>query len=234
MNIFLIAVVLILLISTIVGYVKGFIKTVYSMFALLLIIILTAFLSPYVKTYIIKNTNIPSKIEKNVSENVKLEEKMDFSNDWKLTEYIEKLELPDQLNEVLIKKSREAGDTFNAGNEKAAEELAQTAYDRMTDVVIGAIAYLFTFAVLSVIVLVAGLLLNIVDKLPVINKLNKLLGVILGFLRGYLFISLLYVVATALGATSFGSNLLEQVASSEFLTFIYSNNPIVNFIMGMF
>ncbi len=234
MNVFLAVVALTLIVSTVVGYIKGFIRTVFSMVALLVIIILTALLSPYVKTYIEKNTGIPSKVSQRISENVDFEEKMDFTNDWKITDYIEKLQLPEQLSDVLVEKSREAGDAINVGSEKAAEEMAESVLDRMTDIVISAIAYLFTFIVLSIVVVVAELLLGIVSKLPVIRKLNKLLGLLLGFFRGYLIISVLYVAVTALGATGFGSEMLEQVASSRLLTFIYGNNPIVDFIMKMF
>lgn len=233
-NIFLIVVLAIIAVCTIIGYARGFIKTVFSMAAMLIMLILTVILSPYVKTYIRENTKLPEKVYSGVEEKFNLSEKFEVDATGKMTDYVDTLGLPDKLNEVILEKAKESGEAVDEGLSLARDEAVSSIYKQITDIVLSAIAYVFTFAVVGVIMVVAGLLLNIMEKLPVIKQMNKLLGLLIGFLQGYLVISLLYVIATALGATGFGSGILEMVGESSVLSFIYDHNFIVNFVMTVF
>lgn len=234
MNTFLLIVILILAGCTLIGYIKGFVKTVFSMCAMLVVIALTLVFSPYVKTYIEKNTKLPDRVNEKVSQKFATEEKMDFDAGLELDEYIEKIPIPEQMKDILVTKSRKAGDALSAGTEAAIEKMKESVWNRITDTIISAIAYLFTLAVVSVVVMVAGLLLNIVSRLPVIRKLNKFLGTIAGFFEGYVVVSVYYMAVTALGVTEFGSSMLQMLSESRFLTWLYANNPIIDIIMKLF
>ena len=99
--------------------------------------------------------------------------------------------------------------------------------------IVSAIAYLFTFAVVGVIVLIAGILLDIVSKLPGIKQANAILGVIVGFVQGYLAVSVVYIAAVAFAATELGASVISQVAESEILTWFYNHNIVVDIVFGM-
>lgn len=234
MNTFLLIVILILAGCTLIGYIKGFVKTVFSMCAMLVVIALTLVFSPYVKTYIEKNTKLPERVNEKVAQKYATEEEINFDVGLELDEYIDKIPIPEQMKEILVTKSRKAGDSLSAGTEAAIEKMKESVRERITDTIISAIAYLFTLAVVSVVVMVAGLLLNIVSKLPVIRKLNKFLGTVAGFVEGYVVISVYYMAVTALGVTEFGSSMLQMLSESPFLTWLYANNPIINIIMKLF
>ncbi|MBP5177959.1 MAG: CvpA family protein [Lachnospiraceae bacterium] len=232
-NAFLIIVALILIGCTVLGGIKGFVHTIFTMFSLFIIIMLTGVLSPYVADYINGHTDVPKSIHSKVEEKINLKEKISSDSSANRNDLIDKMDMPEQLKEVIKEKSQAAGDAFSATTEAASEKLVTGIYDRITDLIVSAIAYLFTFAVVGVIVLIAGILLDIVSKLPGIKQANAILGVIVGFVQGYLAVSVVYIAAVAFAATELGASVISQVAESEILTWFYNHNIVVDIVFGM-
>ena len=232
-NAFLIIVALILIGCTVLGGIKGFVHTIFTMFSLFIIIMLTGVLSPYVADYINGHTDVPKSIHSKVEEKINLKEKISSDSSANRNDLIDKMDIPEQLKEIIKEKSQAAGDAFSATTEAASEKLVTGIYDRITDLIVSAIAYLFTFAVVGVIVLIAGILLDIVSKLPGIKQANAILGVIVGFVQGYLAVSVVYIAAVAFAATELGASVISQVAESEILTWFYNHNIVVDIVFGM-
>jgi len=232
-NALLIIVAAILILCVVLGIRKGFVHTVFSMFSLLIIVIVTGLLSTYVAAYINDHTDIPSKIRNKVATEIKLENQVDLNTSGKLEEYIDTISMPEQLKDLLVSKSKEAGDVTNTTSKEAASSMVGNIYDRISELIVNAIAYLFTFAVVAVVVLVAGLLLDIVAKLPGIRQANEVLGAIIGLVQGYLIVSVLYVFAIAFAATGFGEWVIKMVNENQILTWFYAHNPIVELLFGL-
>ena len=231
-NAFLIIVALILIGCTVLGGIKGFVHTIFTMFSLFIIIILTGVLSPYVADYISGHTDVPKSIHSKVEEKINLKAKIESDSSANKNALIDKLEIPDQLKELIKEKSMTTVDA-SATTEAATTKLINGLYDEITDLIVKAIAYLFTFAVVGVIVLIAGILLDIVAKLPGIRTANAVLGAVVGFVQGYLAVTVLYIAAMAFAATELGTSVISQVAESEILTWVYDHNPIVDILFGM-
>lgn len=232
-NAFLIIVALILIGCTVLGGIKGFVHTIFTMFSLFIIIMLTGVLSPYVADYINGHTDVPKSIHSKVEEKINLKEKISSDSSANRNDLIDKMDIPEQLKEIIKEKSQAAGDAFSATTEAASEKLVTGIYDRITDLIVSAIAYLFTFAVVGVIVLIAGILLDVISKLPGIKQANAILGVIVGFVQGYLAVSVVYIAAVAFAATELGASVISQVAESEILTWFYNHNIVVDIVFGM-
>jgi len=232
-NAFLIIVAVLLIGFTILGGVKGFVHTVFTMFALFIIIMLTGVLSPYLAGYIENHTEIPGRIHLKVEEKLDLKGKIRLDTSTNRNDLIDMIEVPDQLKTIIKDKSQQAGDAFSATTEEASAKLVTAIYDRITELIISAIAYLFTFAVVGVIVLIAGLLLDIISKLPGIKQANAVLGAIVGFVQGYLAVSVLYIAAMAFAATEIGASVISMVDESEILTWFYEHNIVVDIVFGM-
>lgn len=232
-NAFLIIVALILIGCTVLGGIKGFVHTIFTMFSLFIIIMLTGVLSPYVADYINGHTDVPKSIHGKVEEKINLKEKISADSSANRNDLIDKMDIPEQLKEIIKEKSQAAGDAFSATTEAASEKLVTGIYDRITDLIVSAIAYLFTFAVVGVIVLIAGILLDVISKLPGIKQANAILGVIVGFVQGYLAVSVVYIAAVAFAATELGASVISQVAESEILTWFYNHNIVVDIVFGM-
>ena len=232
-NAFLIIVAVILIGCVLLGCKKGFVHTVFTMFSLLIVSLLTGLLSPYVGDYVTNHTDIPKSIRNSVEQQIKLKDRVNINESARINEYIDKIDLPEQLRDVIKEKSKKAGDAVAATTAEAANQMIGNIYDRITELIISAIAYVFTFAVVLVIVIVAGLLLDIVAKLPGIKQANTVLGGIIGFVQGYLIVSLLYIIAMAFAATKLGTSVIEMVDNSSVLTWFYEHNIVVNIVFGM-
>ena len=231
MNLFLIIVAVILVGCTLLGAKKGFVHTVFTMFSLFLIILITGVLSPYVADYINEHTEIPEKIYNSLEQKIDLKNKI--TDEIKIRDYVGKIDMPDQLKELIVERCNKAGDAESATSADARKQMIDNIYTRMTELIISAIAYVFTFMVVTVIVLIAGLLLDIAAKLPGIKQANTLLGMIMGFAQGFLIVSVLYIAAIAFPTTSMGAAVIEMVNESEPLTWFYNYNPVVNMVFGM-
>ena len=234
MNVFLIFVGLTLIGFTILGGFKGFVHTIFTMFSLFLIILLTGILSPHVADYINNHTEIPKRIHSKVEEKINLKEKIKSGMATKRDDLIDSINAPEQLKNLLKEKSEKAGVDRSATTESDSKSLIDSIYDRITELIVNAIAYLFTFAVVGVIVIITGLLLDVVAKLPGIKQANTILGAVIGLLQGYMVVSLIYVLATAFGATAFGSGIIGMVAESDILSWFYEHNIVVDIVFGMF
>ena len=232
-NVFLIIVLIILIGCVLLGCKKGFVHTVFTMFSILIITILTGLLSPYVGDYVTNHTDIPKNIRNSVEQKIGLKNKVNLNESGKIDEYIDKIDLPEQLRDVIKEKSKKAGDAVSATTVEATNRMIDNIYDRITELIISAIAYLFTFAVMGVVVLVTWLLLDIVSKLPGIKQANTILGGIMGFVQGYLIVSLLYIAAMAFAVTKLGASVIEMVDNNSILTWFYEHNIIVNIVFGM-
>lgn len=228
-NALLIIIVLIIIGCVLLGCKKGFVHTVFTMLSLVIIIFLTGLLSPYVGEYITNHTQVPDRIRSKVEQKISFKVSQEVSRD----RYIDKIEIPDQLKDVIKDKSEKAGDAVSATTTDGSRKMIGSIYDRITEFIVNAIAYLFTLAVVVVVVIVAGLLLDIVAKLPGIKQANTILGGIFGLAQGYLIVSLLYIAAMAFAATGFGSAVIGMVNNNQILTWFYEHNFVVEIVFGM-
>jgi len=235
-NAFLIIVAIVLLGCLLLGAKKGFVHTVFTMFSLVIIVVLTALLSPFVSNYITEHTQISSSIRSSIEQKIKLENKIntpEVEHNPTAENYIDQIDLPEQLKDLIKDKSKKAGDLVSATTAEARKTLVNSIYDRITELIVDAIAYLFTFAVLVVVFLIAGLLLDILAKLPVIRTANTILGAVVGLIQGYVIVSVMYVASLAFSSTALGTSVIEMVNESEILTVFYEHNIIVDLIFGM-
>ncbi len=238
-NLYLVTVILIMLILILIGCIRGFIHTVFVTLGLVIIVALTAIFNPAVHSFVTNNTKLESKISDKLAETLNLEEKYSQISGLTVSDYVKTLNIPDKIKNKIISNTSDAArdirDNSNKENEsETASKLMKVVYDGLAEMIVGAISYMITFAVASLVVLVLGLLLDIAAKLPGIRQMNKLLGGLMGFVQGYLVISLIYVVAVAFASTEFGSGILEMISRNSLLTWIYGNNFVVDILMKIF
>lgn len=237
-NIYLIVVIAILAGLTILGHHRGFVKTVFATLGLILVLILTAVFNPFIRSFIDNNTDWHKRTENALAKSLVLEEKFDPGiSGLTVYDYVNSMDLPDVVQQAILSITKEQESVIDKVGQSTSEITKKTVglvYEGMADLIIGAITYMIAFCVASLLVLVAGLLFDIASKLPVIRQLNNLLGTIMGFIQGYIVVSLMYVVAVAFGTTNFGMSILEMIDKSSLLSWIYNHNIVVNFVMTLF
>jgi len=73
--------------------------------------------------------------------------------------------------------------------------------------------------------------LHILTKLPIIHGLNKLLGLVIGLLEGFLLVWLLLYIIQIRQGILFGFDIEALIDQNEFLQFLYLNN-LVEYLMN--
>lgn len=102
-----------------------------------------------------------------------------------------------------------------------------------TNAVINAIAFFIIFSVTSLIIFNLGKLLNGINRIPVIGKINRFGGMIFGTIKSLILIFIILAVISLV--VSAGNYKLEEAISDTILVdSMYKNNPIVSVFSDLF
>lgn len=92
-------------------------------------------------------------------------------------------------------------------------------------------AYLITFILVSIVIQGFALSLHVVSKLPILNQLNRLLGMVLGLAEGVFYVWVGFFVITIFCGTDLGGKLLGMIARSDLLSYLYVKNVLLQFVV---
>jgi len=215
MNILLIVVIAILAIGLIVGGVRGFTDMLFETATTLVAIILASLLCSPIANAVIKNEDFMTKIENKVTDVMKLDELA--AKTPSAEELFKNMNLPSVITDGIAKSI----DSQTGVTVKAAAEATSAFIARM-------IVYVACFIVLVILAIIVLHLLDhifdLLNKLPVLKELNALAGAVVGLVLALLAVWIFFAIVTLLSSSSFGMSMMEQIAASNFLSFLYNNN----------
>lgn len=227
MNTAVIVVIAILALGALAGVRKGFVKTVFTLGSTLVAILLTVWLNPYVSNMMQNSEKIMTYVTTRVEENIEFDDEDSSSKKESDDEFIKGLKLPSYMQDSLIKNNNNS--VYEALSiEKQNIKHYVSVY--VAVLIVKALSFIVTFIVVSLLLGILCHLLDIMAKLPVLNALNKVLGLVAGVAEGLVFIWLLCVVLTAIAETKFGMSIYAMVDESSFLQLIYEHNLITQMI----
>lgn len=208
----------------IMGLKKGFIKMLFSIVSLIATIILTMIINPRVSDYLKNKTKVYATVQEKTCAFIedtilKTEEGEDSGKT------IEELPLPDIIKNKLLENNNEGTYSLFGAN-----TLGEYISIYIANIIVNAIAFCATFLVIFIAIRLVVYLLDLLSRLPLINGMNKLLGLALGLLEGLLVLWVFCLVVTACAGTSWGRATLEQIGNNGFLGFIYNNNYLMRII----
>ena len=225
MNWLLIVAGVILIASMIVGFVKGFVKSIFSLFSFIVILVAACFIAPLVDQYVENNTQLYQMVEERCIAHYE-KNAMEPTNSNQLVEPASEEEAISILGIQYPKKLQEKfrQDLVNHASDAGAfVKLGKTT----ANIIIESAIFFLTIIVLWMIIRVIEGILDLMAKLPVLNGVNKALGIIVGFVEGILILWILAFILSLFGTTNIGSYLLTLVKENNILTFIYENNGII-------
>lgn len=223
MNWLLIVVLAILIVNALIGRKIGFIKIVFSLCSIIITLILTTWISPTVNDLLKGNEKFYNLVIEKVEVMLPFEEEDTKTNEQ--VSYIEKLPVPQAIKDTLIENNNT--DIYKT---LAVENFKAYVSKYLASVVINAIAFVITFIIILILLWVICNALNLISKLPILNHINKTAGMLAGLIQGFIIIWILFLIITILGGTTLGQEALKMVEENEILSFIYSNNFLLNFI----
>lgn len=236
MNELLIVVGIIFLICVINGVSRGFVKIVASLAATIAIIILVAIATPFVSDTIMTVTPIEKVMQEKCNEilGINLEvqedeeqeevEAKEFTREEQIT-MLENAELPDFVKELLLENNN--SEIYKSLGVSLFSDYVGSYLARL---LANAIGFLLTFLVVSIIVRTILYMLGIISDLPVIGGINRVAGGALGLGTGLIVVWILFIMITLLYDTGLGKACFENIAENEFLTFLYNNNILMQYI----
>ena len=237
MNWLLIIVILVLAGNIVWGFSKGFLRVIYSMLAWIAILVFVTWATPYVAN-VTEKTNIDNRIETNLDEKLhelvigdtngqKEDREPDTQNPGQGKKNYRDLQmkLPDAVTNKLFDTNKIADQILEGSG----------AYDvvagRATDLVMRVISFVLVLLIAVISFHLLSVVLKVVEKLPLIGGINRLLGLFAGLVKGILIIWLAFAIIAMAGTTDIGIALISYIYESPLLIWAYENNFVLTLLM---
>ncbi len=249
LNWILIAVIAIILAGIIFGAVKGALKMIFTVVAIVLAVSLTFLISPFAKNALLGNEKaynfVYSKVDALAQkspwldmifsmvkdEDEEQKEVSDGKDSAKMMENLLKIAgLDENTRNVLVGDGSLISDTESSMDKYATDGQEKTTkgnYSGATKMILGVAAFILTLVVVGIVLALLSVLTDLLGKLPVINKMNLLIGGALGGLMGLAVVWILFTLLTAFGGSGIGKSALVLINENPLLSFIYTHNPIM-------
>ena len=224
----------ILIVAGLLGYINGLIKTILNLVLGAMTFALVIFVSPYVCDYLQEQTPLPGYIQTKVESIVleKAEEKLQEGIS------LEQLGLDGLVEELpFLPAMKDAVLENEMFQEQATQEVQELASDIgavVAEKVIVLIGYFSTFVVVFVALRILAFVLDIVGRLPLINRINKMTGLVAGLAEGLVVVWILGIGLTLIGTTELGQSAALCVQESKVLSVIYGYNLLQEIVFWIF
>lgn len=210
------------------GHHKGFIKLVVSAVAIIATIIIVNTIMPQVTDFLKNNTKIYDTFEENMIQALNIEEHLNMEQPAEQRDTIENLNLPKQLKNALLENNN--NEVYRLlGVETFTSYIARY----LANSIINTIGFLVLFVLIFAGLNIITIWLDLVARLPIISGINKLAGAVLGGVEGLVFLWIMGLLITVFAGTKGGMELIHQIESSPFLSFIYNHNLLSGVVMSV-
>ena len=182
--------------SVFLAYKKGFVNLVIGLFAFIISVLITFVLYQPISNLIVNLTQIDEAIENAIYE---------------------------RANDMMQENKSEDELTDNIINTTKNEMLPEVARNLAVNIVTGIVIFVL-FVIIRILLKFVSSLANIVVKLPILNQLNEIGGVLYGLLRGILIIYVLLMILNIPGKINPNSTITKNINESYLGNIMYQNN----------
>lgn len=206
------------------GYRKGFLRLAVYLAGLLMVIIIVTKISPYVSDFLIDNTNVYNMVREKIVD--LYVNQNNVSPEVNQTETIQNFGLPQIMADALIRNNTE--DMYSKLAVALFEEYLSV---YLAKIVIRAGSFVGLFVAFGIIMFIILMAIKIIEKIPVLKTFNRMLGMVAGGGMVIIFVWIFFIAITMLFYDSLGNWMLNQIKSSQILTFLFNNNQLFKFIL---
>lgn len=224
------AVLVLLAFSMADGYRRGFVKEVVSVLLVLLSVVVVWMINPYVNTFIRENTSVYEKIQ-NVSESFveSLANGNDTMDEEQQDELISGMGLPGLLQNGITENN-----TAAVYQQLAVNTFGGYVSRYLANIAVNCLSFLISYILASVLIRVFAYALDILARLPVVRRINKLAGALIGGGKCIIFVWVAMLVLTILCNTEIGQKGLGLIRGDTVLNFLYDKNIFIRIFAGLF
>lgn len=194
-------ILLIIFITTIIGYKKGLIKVAFRLLSFILALVIALLLYKPISNLILDHTSIPNKIETQISTRLSSEDKT--STDNIVSNYYSNIK--------------------NYSTNVVAHNISIT--------IVNISSVLIVFIVTRLLLLFLRFSTDLIAKLPLIKQFNHIGGFIYGIIAGFFIVYFIFTIITLLAPMIDLSKVLKIINSSIIGNIMYNNNIIFMFLV---
>lgn len=249
MNWVLVGVIVVLVLNALWGSKRGMIRIVLSLVTLIATIFLTMALTPLAGNFVKENTDWYSNLNKATYEGLQSKDTVgkafteigqtdvadtiaipDSQYSEMTSQVIDTLTLPNSLKDQIVSQistNKFVTDGVTSAKEAVAKFLAEQIASIIFNIIIFVVIFMVIYIIMQIIIRVA----DIVSMLPVIKQINKTGGLVLGLVKGLIVVWVFFIAMTIFCDTEFAKTVFAYVNDNSFLSFLYNNNLILNFIL---
>ena len=229
MDILLIIVLIVLGGFALHGYLRGLVRIVFSLAAIFIAALIASCIAPYIAVFLQTQTPLQNVIREQCMEIIqqKAEDEMQKKVE-EQEETIFGIKISKDTQEFLFGTLADKADEFMEES-GIYEHLA----NQLAEIIIQRIAWILSFIVVGILFCVLIHFLDIITKLPVLNSINHMGGLVAGLLEGVVVVWILFFVIALSQGSEFGNQMMESIHENAFLRFLYDNNMIEKMIMSI-
>ena len=194
-------ILIIIALSTFIGFKKGFIKVAFRLISFILALIIALVLYKPVSNFIKNYTPIPNKIESKIESRISSSNKEETNN----------------LVANYYKNIRNISTTVIAKN--------------ITNSIVNISSILIVFLLSRLLLMFLRISTDLIAKLPLIKQFNHIGGFIYGLLAGFFIIYLFFTIITLLAPIIDLNNIIKLINSYIIDNIMYNNNILFMFFI---
>lgn len=224
-----IVILLILILFIWMGYRRGFIREIVSFFFVFLSLSLAWAINPYINDFLISETPVYSTIQETCTDFVQ-KQSSDLENEMESSsQFIDGLNLP----EILRKNIEKNNNTENYA-ELSVNTLTEYVSGYLARTIVNGLSYVLAYILATIGIRIVVYILNLIAGLPILKTANKLTGGLVGFVKGLVFVWILFLILTVLCSTEIGKTSLELIEKDSLLSVIYQYDPLIQIFIKIF
>lgn len=224
-----IVILLILILFIWMGYRRGFIREIVSFFFVFLSLSLAWAINPYINDFLISETPVYSTIQETCTDFVQ-KQSSDLENEMESSsQFIDGLNLPE-----ILRKNIEKNNNIENYAELSVNTLTEYVSGYLARTIVNGLSYVLAYILATIGIRIVVYILNLIAGLPILKTANKLTGGLVGFVKGLVFIWILFLILTVLCSTEIGKTSLELIEKDSLLSVIYQYDPLIQIFTKIF
>lgn len=226
LNVTAIIALLIIVVLSIVGVCRGFVMAVYNLGSVMIVFALAFALRSVATALLSKCEPVVSFIYGHVESALDLPA---LSRD-EMISLIQSKSLPDAIKNLIIKLL----DSFLSDAELTINSFRSAIYLKVTDILLGILGFLAALLFSFIVVNLVFKFLDFIAQLPVLHKINKIGGLLVGFLEGVLTVWIACGIISVISFMGFVQPMVDDIHESKALSFMYDHSIIAEALSGEF
>ena len=219
------AIVIVMCYFVINGARQGFLRVVFSLASSIIALFLVSYLTPTVTQFLTGHTALYSMISTKLYTAIGSSASSAVGTAAQ-TETINSFSLPALVKEFLL-----LNNTSDGYDMLLVSVFEDYIVGFLTKLIINVLSLIIIFLIIKILLKAITSVFDIIDKIPILHGINRLMGALTGFAEGFIIISLFFLFMNVFTGDEIGRQFYQIVEKNVILSFIYDNNIFLRLVV---